>query len=255
MKKILFAFIIIFLYSFQFSFGQTRPNIPITGVPSQPFTSLREVMLSKTRGWDVGISIGTAHSLADIGGTRDASRILFLDAQWKATGLHYGAFARYRFSDIFALNAGFNYGHIGGADSLSPETSSRYNRARYFDNDIYEIALKTEFYLPKRVLNIPIDLYVYTGIIAFYHNPSLSHNVFGPIEIEDDFNLLQPAIPFGFGFHYTTESNFKIGFNVGWRKTFTDHLDGEAPRAGPAKDWYFFNAINLGYYFSPRMGR
>lgn len=254
MKSILMTIAIILLSGLASVFGQTRPNIPVTGVPNQPFTSLREVMLSKTRGWDVGISIGSAHSLADIGGTRDASRILFLDAQWKATGLHYGAFARYRFSDLFALNVGVNYGQIGGADSLSPETSSRYDRAYYFENDIYELALKTEFYLPKRYLNIPIDVYAYTGIIAFYHDPRLSGRE-GPIEITDDFSLLQPAIPFGVGFHYTTQGNFKIGFNVAWRKTFTDYLDGEAPATGPNNDAYFFNAINLGYYFSPRIRR
>lgn len=252
MKKIFIA--LVFVFGFTLLYGQTRPNIPITGVPNQPFTSLREVMLSKNRGWDVGVAVGTAHSLADIGGTRDASRILFLDAQWKATGLHLGAFVRYRFSDLFALNGGFNFGHIGGADSLSPVTSSRYNRGYHFQNDLYEMALKAEFYLPKRYLDIPIDIYAYTGFIVLYHDPQLS--VPNPDNhTMDDFSLVQPVIPFGLGFHYTTQSNFKIGFNVGWRKTFTDYLDGEAPRAGPAKDSYFFNAINIGYYFSPRMGR
>ena len=254
MKKIIFTIALFFFISIHLLFGQTRPNIPITGVPEQPFVSLREVMLSKTRGWDIGLSIGTAHSLADIGGTRDAARILFFDAQLKATGLHYGAFARYRFSNLFALNVGINYGRIGGADSLSPVTSSRYNRAYFFENDLYELALKTEFYLPKKYLDIPIDIYAYTGIIGFYHDPRLT--VPNPETHEPStFSNFQPAIPFGFGFHYTTQGNFKIGFNVGWRKSFTDYLDGEAPRAGPDNDAYFFNAINLGYYFAPRMRR
>lgn len=254
MKKRLFFSAIIFLFSFSGLFGQTRPNIPITGVPSQPFTSLREVMLGKARGWDAGISVGSSHSLADIGGTRDASRILFLDVQWKATGVHLGAFARYRFSEEFALNWGLNYGRIGGADSLSPVTSSRYGRGRFFTNDLYEISVKTEVYLPKRYLNTPVDFYAFVGLGALYHNPVLADSL-GTIDVSDLYLPVQAVIPMGVGFHYTTETNFKIGFNVGWRKTFTDFLDGEAPRAGPAKDSYFFNAINLGYYFSPRMGK
>lgn len=254
MKRILLIAAIIFLSSYTNLSGQTRPNIPITGVPSQPFTSLREVMMSKSRGWDAGLSIGSSHSLADIGGTRNASRILFLDAQWQASGVHLGAFARYRFSELFAINLGFNYGRIGGADSLSPVTSSRYARGYYFESDLYELGLKTELYLPRRVLNIPIDFYAFAGLAALYHNPELAGPQ-GPIDVSDNYIPVQPVIPIGFGFHYTNEGNFKIGFNVGWRKTFTDYLDGEAPPPGPAKDSYFFNAINLGYYFSPRMGK
>lgn len=253
MKKLITFSLILFFFS-QALVCQTRPNIPITGVPTQPFTSLREVMLSKQRGWDVGIAFGTSHSLTDLGGTRDVSRILFFDAQPKATGLHYGAFARYRFSDLMALNFGVNYGQIGGADSLSPVTSSRYSRGYYFENEIYEAAIKTEFYLPKRYLDIAIDLYAYTGIIGYYHDPKLT--VPNPANhVPATFNNFQVSIPFGFGFHYTTKANFKIGWNVGWRKTFTDYLDGESPIPGPNNDSYFFNALNIGYFFAPRMSR
>jgi hypothetical protein len=252
-RKALFATLLFFL-NFGFLFGQTRPNVPITGVPSQPFASLREVMLSKTRGWDLGVAFGTAHSLADIGGTRDASRILFLDAQWPATGIHYGVFARYRFSDVFALNAGLNYGHIGGADSLSPVTSSRFGRGYYFENNLYELALKTELYFPSRYLNIPLQLYAYTGFIILYHDPKLT--VTDPDNFEPaSFSLVQPVIPFGLGLHYTSKGNFRIGYNIGWRKTFTDYLDALAPAPGPQNDAYFFNAINLGYYWGARMKR
>ena len=254
MKKILFFAAIIFLFTNSSLFGQTRPNIPITGVPGQPFTSLREVMLSKKRGWDAGIMIGSAHSLADIGGNRNASRILFLDLQWQATGVHLGAFARYRFSELFALNGGISYGRIGGADSLSPVTSSRYERGYYFENDLYEISLKNELYLPQRFLNIPFDFYALAGFAALYQDPCLA-GPDGPSDISDNNVPVQFVIPIGVGFHYTSENNFKIGFNVGWRKTFTDHLDGTAPTPGPAKDSYFYNAINLGYYFSPKLGK
>ena len=254
MKKNFFFVAIIFLGFYSPLWGQTRPNIPVTGVPEQPFTSLREVMLSKSRGWDVGFIIGSAHSLADIGGTRDASRILFFDAQWSASGVHLGGFARYRFSEVFALNGGFSYGRIGGADSLSPATSSRYERGYFFENDLYELSMKTEVYLPKRILNIPVDIYAFAGISALYHRPELTGPE-GPIDVLDQYIPVQAVLPLGLGFHYTTEGNFKIGYNVGWRKTFTDHLDGTAPPPGPAMDSYFFNAINLGYFFTPRLGR
>ncbi len=249
-----FIFSVLFYFFIQALSGQTRPNIPITGAPNRPIASLREIVLRKQLGLDVGFALGSAHSLSDIGGTRDASRILFFDAQPMATGIHFGAFARYRFSELFALNMGANYGQIGGADSLSPITSSRYVRDYYFQNNIYEVALKTEFYLPKHYLDITIDLYAYAGIIGFYHDSKLT--VPNPaIHQPANFSNFQVAIPFGAGFYYSTKGNFRIGFNVGWRKTFTDYLDGESPTPGPNNDSYFFNAINLGYYFAPKLSR
>lgn len=253
MKRIFMLPLFFYLFS-QVLLGQTRPNVPITGEPTRPSATWHELALSKQRGWDVGFALGLAHSLTDIGGTRDASRILFFDAQTKATGLHFGVFGRYRFSNLFALNSGINYGKIGGADSLSPVTSPRYSRAYHFQNNIYEVAIKTEFYLPKNYFDIAIDLYAYTGIIGLYHAPRLI--VPNPaLQQPETFSNYQLAIPFGVGFHYTTKGNFKIGFNVGWRKTFTDYLDAESPVPGPKNDSYFFNAINIGYYFARKLPR
>lgn len=248
MRKV-FVIIAIVIFCLPFGvFAQSRPGTPPMDGGARPFTSLRERMLTHHTGWDIGLSFGTAHSLADIGGTRDQSRILFFDTQWKATGLHFGAFGRYRFNELLALTTEFNYGKIGGADSLSPQTSSRYNRAYHFENRLYEMAFKGEVYLPKYLLDVPFDLYAYAGFGLFYHDPDLS--VTNPDTFQPaSFSHVQPSIPMGLGVHYTFPNNFRIGYNIGWRKTFTDHLDGLSTRSSRGNDSFYFNSFNLGYYF------
>ncbi len=36
---------------------------------------------------------------------------------------------------------------------------------------------------------------------------------------------MQIAIPFGAGVRYKLDRNWDLGFEIGWRKTFTDYLD------------------------------
>jgi hypothetical protein len=244
MKKI--VFLICFII---FSLAATAQKIvtpPMDG--SKPFTSLREQVLNQRLGWDAGFSIGSSHSLTDIGGTRDHSRILFFDTQWKASGLKLGVFGRYRISDLFALKTELNYAQLSGADSLSPSSSSRYNRDFHFTNNIYELAFKGEFYVPKAYLDIPVDVYGYIGFGMLFHNPDLQVPNNANYQAAS-FSQIQPVIPLGLGFHYTLPNNFRIGYNIGWRKTFTDFLDAHSSTASRGNDSYFFNAFNFSYYF------
>lgn len=220
---------------------------PPYGKPRKPlFPSRRSQALERT-GWDFGISIGAANSLTDIGGGADESRPLFLDAQIKTTSLSAGAFARYQFSPLLALKTAVGYVHIHGADSLSPVGSSRYNRDFYFENEIFELALTAEVYLPKVVSYSPLDIYGFAGIGMFYHNPQLT--VPNPyIFVKDDYSLLQPVIPMGAGVSYTFFKRYRIGYEITWRKTFTDYLDGFTRPASKGNDSYFFNTFTLSIY-------
>lgn len=198
-------------------------------------------------GLDIGLNIGTAHSLADIGGTRNSARILFLDAQWQATGMNLGLYARYRFSPIFAFAAEISHATIKGADKYSPSTSSRYNRGYSFENNIYEFAVKGEFYLPARYNHLPVDFFAFAGLGLISHNPVLT----GAVAYQPDpFNKLQPVIPLGIGVHHTFAGNLRLGYRLGWRKTFTDHLDALSTQNSNGNDSYFFNSLSVGYFFS-----
>ncbi len=251
MKKIWILSLLILFFALPESIGQPRYSDPPTSGIRQAFPSLRDQLVYGNIGWDVGFAMGTSHALTDIGGTADHSRFSLLDTQLDATGLNFGVFGRYRFAEMYAFKMEFNYGELSGADSLTPETSGRHNRGFCFDNQIYELAFKGEVYLPKYMLNVPFDIYGYVGLALFYHDPDL--RVPDPDDFEKpSFSHFQPSIPMGFGVHYTFENDFRIGYNIGWRKTFTDHLEGVSTQHSRGNDSFYFNAINISYFLRPR---
>jgi hypothetical protein len=223
------------------------------GGTRRPLQRSRRSFVVQPRGFDYGVNLGTSHSLTDIGGTQFASRPFIMDTQWSTTSLNAGAFMRYKFSPLFSLTGSLNYGKIGGADSLSGENSSRYQRNFYFTNNIFEFAAKGEFYVPKYYPRSAFDFYGFVGVAVFYHDPDL--NTPNPELYETgEFNNLQPAIPMGIGGYYTFPSNWRLGYEIGWRKTFFDFLDGFTRPASQGNDSYYFGKVKVSYFIPERFG-
>lgn len=209
----------------------------------------REIFQVKREGFDLGVAFGSAHALTDIGGTGMRSRGLFLDAQPRATGIQLGSYLRYHLSEMVALNLALNYARVGAADSLSNPNSGRFTRGYHFRNNLFEISLQAEVYLPKELLNIRPDIYAFAGFLVLFHEPQLkdTQGRLQPSGIESP----QPVIPLGLGIHHTTQQNLRFGFQVGVRTTFFDYLDGISPLEGPRNDIYFFNTFTIGYRIMP----
>jgi len=210
--------------------------------------SRRDIWLMRY-GWDIGFNIGTSHSLTDASGTSIDQKFSFLNTQWSTTSINAGLFGRYKFHEFFAVRAEFNYGKIHGADSLAAGRTRNF----YFSNDILEFAVVGEVYAPKPYIGFPFDFYAYLGLAGFYHNPDLT--VPDPENYEfADYSLFQPAIPMGLGGYYILSNDFRIGFEVGWRKTFFDYLDGFTRPWSRGNDSYYFTQIKFSY-FIPDMVR
>lgn len=209
----------------------------------------REIFQVQREGFDLGVALGTAHALTDIGGTGMRSRGLFLDAQPRATGIQLGSYLRYHLSDMVALNLALNYARVGAADSLSNPNSGRFTRGYHFRNSLFEISLQAEVYLPEELLNIRPDIYAFAGFLVLFHEPQLmdAEGRMQPSKLESP----QPVIPLGMGIHYTTLQNLRFGFQAGVRITFFDYLDGISPVKGPRNDIYFFNTFTFGYLIKP----
>lgn len=204
--------------------------------------------------YDGGLTIGTASSLTDIGGTKYEGRNFFmLDNQFNTTSLAVGLFARKRLNKHFAVNASLDYAKLSGSDLDSPGTS-RENRGKLFTNNIYELSAKCEYFLPKnRHLHSPLDYFGYLGLGVFYHNPKIVDT--NPEEAilsttkPASFSKIQLSIPMGIGFYYTFPNYLRVGMDIGYRKTFTDYLDGFTRPASSGNDCYFFTMINVAYVF------
>lgn len=229
---------------------QTRSQRPYSK-RKRPVVSRRSQYFAQ-KGWDFGLITGTSNSLTDIGGAGMDAKPAFIDVQLRTTSLNAGAFARYKFNNNFALNSSFHYGRISGDDKLSPEGSSRYNRGFSFSNQIMEFGVLAEFYIPKYTRS-PFDFYAYTGVVMFYHKPNLVVPA-GASNTAEAYSNFQPAIPVGLGISYTLPSNIRIGYDISYRKTFFDYLDGFTRPASRGNDAYFFNNIRISYYIKPSRG-
>jgi|GEM_PF-2800118 len=133
--------------------------------------------------------------------------------------------------------------------SLSHPNPGHFTRGYHFRNTVFEVALQAEAYLPKELLNIRSDIYVFAGFLVLFHEPHLK-DAAGRIQ-PSQLASPQPVIRLGLGIHYTTLQNLRLGFQAGVRNTFFDYLDGFSPVEGPRKDIYFFNSFTIGYRITP----
>jgi hypothetical protein len=197
---------------------------------------------------DFGINLGTTNYLGDIGGTAKEGEggpgnSFIKDINLSQSKFTTGAWIRYNIRPAISLQANFLYLRIGGADSLC-DYAPRNGRNLHFRNDIYELSGQVEYHFWKMLdltkrgrTRLDFGAYVYVGIGYFYHNPKgyyidkwvalqpLSTEGLGIVNKTDNYKLFQICYPSGIGFYFTTNRNYRIGWEFGYRHTNTDYLD------------------------------
>ncbi len=190
--------------------------------------------------WDVGVAIGGANYLGEMGGKEKTRRDFIWDLKLDQTRWMLGAFAQYRASNLIYINAGFNYLRLQGADrnSTNPERVGRYLN---FKNDLFEFYARPEITIyhdndfgGRGRYSTDFRLFGYIGIAGYLSNPK------GQINGEGEWHALRPlttegqssaysnfgfAIPAGLGFWFTKNRQYRFGFDIGWRTTFDDYID------------------------------
>ncbi len=239
--RYLYLHIILSLCTCNESQGQRSGSEPY--LPGQSDRTLIERLHYGIGIWDVGFNFGTAHALTDISGYPEFKLRLFLyDTQWISTNAHAGMFARYRYSNLMGFTIDYNLAKLASADTLG----HRVSRGYAFINRIFEASLKTEVYFLKSPFDIPFDIYGYVGFGFFFNNPKVYlHGRF--VKDLDAFSKIQPFIPMGLGATYTVNRKWNIGGNVGWRKLFTNYLDGLETIENGKNDSYYFISLNVSY--------
>lgn len=189
--------------------------------------------------WDVGIHVGGANYLGEMGGKDQPRRDFVWDMKLSQTRWAIGGFARRKINRLLSVNSGIMYLRIQGADALTESYRPRRGRNLNFRNDMIEWYLRPEFTIfqdndlgGRGRYRLDFRLFGYVGIGVYYHNPK------GQINREGDFYALQPlateavdysrigmSIPAGIGFHFTKKRRHRFGFDLGWRTTFSDYLD------------------------------
>jgi len=149
----------------------------------------------------------------------------------------FGAGIKYDITSHIAIRSSFNYGRVQGDDKVNKP--SLQVRNLHFQSRILELNLLGEYTFfdlnEKR-----FSPYVFGGIAVFHFNPytqdTLGNKVFlQPLSTEGQglpgnadrqpYKLTQFAIPFGAGIKLRINDNTVLGYEFGFRKTFTDYLD------------------------------
>ena len=179
----------------------------------------------------------------------------FTSLRFKSTRPNIGVSYTRRFTPRISVRGMFAWGRITGDDLKSAAVNEADNVPRYirnlkFRNDIKELSAVATFDLFENrgtYLKRPdFSPYGFLGVAVFAHNPKAEYRgtfvALQPLGTEgqnlpkdetadpaaiypDPYARVQIAIPFGLGVKYKLDKNWDLGFEIGWRKTFTDYLD------------------------------
>ena len=154
----------------------------------------------------------------------------------KQTNGFIGVTLQYEIYDQLILRGAFNFARVNGSDRYNAKSVLHLRNLR-FESAISEFSVVAELYLfnlnQKR-----ISPYGFAGLALFHFNPytydTTNNKIFlHPLSTEGQgiypnkkpYSLVQPAIPFGGGIKFAVTDNLRIGFELGFRKIFTDYLD------------------------------
>lgn len=178
--------------------------------------------------WEIGGLLGGTNYLGDISKEPTISK----------THIGINLWGRYNISRHFSYRFGVGFGQISGADSLQPATELR---GLSFKSNIWELTNIIEFHFRPFGLSHPQNkkssFYVFTGINAFYFNPKAHYQgnwvELQPLATEGQnldggkgkYSRISVSIPMGAGYKFKFSRKWILGFEVGYRKTYTDYLD------------------------------
>lgn len=192
--------------------------------------------------WSIGASAGYANYFGDLAPDRSAFSTVY-----DQTTPYFGLFVAKRVSPHLEIKGNVGYFRIAADDnnveaSRSVDNTGRYIRGLHFQNNIFEagLTLKADLlpsvYGPAR--RNPFNGYGFVGLSVFTNNPQ----ALGPkgTELADTWVDLRPlrtegqatayglvniGIPLGIGASYKLTSNIDVSLEMGYRITFTNHLD------------------------------
>jgi hypothetical protein len=233
------------------------------------------------RYFTLGGSLGAANYLGDIVPQASITS-LRLSSTRPSLGIHYS----YKMFPRIAFRGSLSWSRITGDDAKSAaqneaENLPRFKRNLSFRNDIKELAVVGMFDLYQNrgpfTRRPDFSPYGFIGIAAYHHNPKAYTS--GAPSVPSGWYALQPlgtegqnvpadtrasypkpysryqvAIPFGLGFKYRLDRQWDFGFEIGWRKTFTDYLDDVSSTYADENDLNVADPTGLSAYFADRSG-
>jgi hypothetical protein len=186
--------------------------------------------------WDYGGTIGASNYLGDIGGKEKTRRDFIADMKLAKTRWNLGGFIRHKWRPRMSLKLAVDYIRLEGDDKLSSNPGRRYRNFN-FRNDMFDAAFTGEYFFYEnndlgntyRYRN-GFRAYIFAGVGAFLNNPKTFYEgSWVPLRQYATegyhYKALQLNIPMGVGFYFTFNKRHRFGFEMNYRKTFTDYID------------------------------
>lgn len=185
--------------------------------------------------WPLTIAAQDFHFAARLGianyqGDLQAKRITF-----KQSHLLGSLGAQYDLSEHFTARTYFTLTSLGADDKKG--TASMQRRNLNFSTKLFDWELSAQY----NILSLNeswITPYVFAGIGLFHYKPytlnidgtktflqPLSTEGQGIVPGKKSYSSTQFSIPLGIGAMYVLNENIRVGFELGYRKIFTDYLD------------------------------
>lgn len=200
--------------------------------------------ISLAQVYEIGISVGGANYVGDIG------RTTYIYPN-KVAG---AAFFKYNKNPRMALRATYSYLPIS-ANDLDADTDFRRDRGLSFNNTINELAVGLEFNFYEYDLSSPGKTwtpYILLELAAFNYKYIASE----PQPDQYEYNSKNSfSVPFGVGFKSKLAGSFAFALETKFRYTFEDDLDYNNEKiaklnfGGTGNDWYMFTGFSLIYTF------
>jgi Domain of unknown function (DUF6089) len=209
------------------------------------------------------LGIGTTNVYSDLGGAPNASSLLFIkDITFRSTRPSIYGGLRYRINPRTSFKTSFIYGY-----SKTEDFEGSRNEARHFSSitQLFEISANYEYYLmPEyRVMRSAamfnrrgmindysmLGIYVFTGLGATLFWPEMNisdSDKRSGDEYKENMGITG-AIPVGAGFKLVISDKWMIGYEIGYRQSFSDFLDGFKSPWSKNWDSYWISSINLIY--------
>jgi len=195
--------------------------------------------------------VGVSSFLGELGGSNKIGSNFARDLDIESTRLTTTLGGRIFYHPRIAQRVGLTYGWLSGDDSRTNEPG-RNGRNLNFRTPLFEVSTAIELYLLKestpknryrlmstRQKGNPVSIYLWGGVGGFYFNPKGKNPATGewtalqPLRTEGQgyygsrqpYQRFQLCIPFGLGFTFRVAPQWRIGIDLGLRKTFTDYID------------------------------
>lgn len=222
-----------------------------TGIDIHVYDAYGQPWLKRRRHSTLGINLNAMNYFGEMAPDANITSLRLL-----STRLNIGATYAYKFTPRISARGSLSWGRLYGDDKKSASENEEANVPRFqrnlnFRNDILElngVAVYEIFDNRVPYRRRPDFMpYVFLGLGVFHHNPkgyfdgdSLKAGYYAlqPLGTEGQYvedresknypkpyRRFQLTIPVGIGAKYKLNSNWDIGFEICWRKTFTDYLD------------------------------